>query len=159
MSFMHKKIGKNDFIYKPINKEKYVGKEGYCVCRSSWEIIFCRWADHNPMVVEWASEPLSILYVDKTQKDYRGMPKKRRYFPDFLCKILDKNGNINTWLVEIKPYKETIPPKNSKGKSKKTKVYEAKTYAVNQAKWASAERFCRKRGWHFKILTEKQLLR
>ena len=156
---MSTRVGKNDTIYKPVNKEKYIGKEGYCVCRSSWETIFCRWADHNPSIVQWASEPISIPYIDKTQKDYKGMPKRRRYFPDFLCKIHNSKGEIDTWIIEIKPHKETLPPRQVKRKSKKTQIYEAKTYAVNQAKWKSAENYCRKRHWKFKILTEKQLIR
>jgi len=156
---MHQRVGKKDVIYKPTNKEKYIGKEGYCICRSSWELVFCKWANANPAVIRWASEPLSIPYIDRTQKDYKGMPKKRRYFPDFLCEIIDASGNPVTWLVEIKPHKETIAPKKGKNKSMKTQVYEAKTYAVNQAKWKSAENYCKKRKWHFKILTEKQLLR
>lgn len=159
MSYMSTRIGKNDTIYKPVNKEKYIGKEGYCVCRSSWETIFCRWADHNPSIIQWVSEPLGIPYIDKTQKDYKGMPKRRRYFPDFLCKIRNSKGDVDTWLIEIKPHKETLPPRQGKRKSKKTQVYEAKTYAVNQAKWKSAENYCKKRKWMFKILTEKQLIR
>jgi len=159
MSFMNNKIGKNDIVYTPINKEKYIGKTQRAVCRSSWEVKMCQWCDNNPMIIEWASEPLSIPYIDRTQKDYKGMPKKRRYFPDFLCKILNKDGDIDIWLIEIKPYKETIPPKKGKNKSRKTQVYEAKTYSVNQSKWKSAENYCKKRGWKFKILTEKQLLK
>ena len=159
MSFMHTQIGKNDIIYHPINKEKYVGKVGYCVCRSSWEHIFCKWCDKNENILSWASEPLSIPYIDKTQKDYKGQFKKRRYFPDFLCKIRNSKGGVDIWLVEIKPFKETLPPKPGHNKSRKTQIYEAKTYAVNSQKWISAKAYCRRKNWKFKILTEKQLLR
>jgi len=155
---MHKKIGKNDIIYKPINKDKFIGNEGYCVCRSSWERVFCRWCDLNKAVIQWASEPFGIPYIDKTQRNYKGQFKKRRYFPDFLCKILNSNGNIDIWLVEIKPYKETIPPTKGKNKSKKTQIYESRTYMVNQQKWNAARSYCQRKGWFFKILTEKQLL-
>jgi len=159
MSFMHTKIGKNDTVYKPIHKEKYIGKEGYCVCRSSWELIFCKWCDNSPSILQWGSEPIQIPYIDRTQKDYKGQYKKRRYFPDFICKILNKNENVDIWLVEIKPYKETMPPSQGKRKSKKTQLYEAKTWAVNSAKWESARAYCRRKGWFFKIITEKQLIR
>jgi len=156
---MSGRVGKGDTIYRPKNVDKYVGNPPHCVCRSSWENIFCKWADMNPSVVEWASEPIGIPYVDKTQKDYRGMPKKRRYYPDFIVKVLNKQGKIDTWIVEVKPEKETRPPRVTKGKSQKTKVYEAKAWGTNQAKWQSAERFCKDRGWYFKILTEKQLIK
>jgi hypothetical protein len=156
---MNNKIGKNDTIYTPINKEKYIGKSSWAVCRSSWERKMCQWLDNNPYVVKWASEPLSIPYIDNTQKDYKGMPKKRKYYPDYLCHILNQNNKIDIWLIEIKPYKETLPPTKGKNKSRKTQVYEAKTYSVNQSKWKSAENYCKKRGWKFKILTEKQLLK
>lgn len=156
---MSSKVGKGDTIYRPKNEKKYVGNPPYAVCRSSWEIIFCKWADNNPAVIEWASEPMGIPYVDKMTKDYRGMPKKRRYFPDFIVKVLNKQGNIDTWLVEVKPHKETIPPRTSGKKSQKTKIYEAKTWGTNQAKWQAAERFCKGRGWYFKILTERQLIK
>ena len=160
MSYMSTKIGKNDSIYRPINKEKYTGKEGYAVCRSSWETIFCQWADNCSSVLQWSSEPLAIPYIDKTSRDKKGLPKKRRnYFPDFLCRIQDKSGKIITWLVEIKPFRETHPPIKKGRKSRKTMLYEQKTWAVNSAKWRSAEAYCRKKGWVFKILTEKQLIR
>ena len=158
MSYMHTKIGKNDTIYHPTNKEKFIGKEGYCVCRSSWELVFCKWCNANKAVIQWSAEPFGIPYIDKTQKDYKGQFKKRRYFPDFLCRILNSKGEIDTWLVEIKPYSQTIPPTKGR-KSKKTMIYEAKTYSVNQSKWKSAEAYCKRKGWFFKILTEKQLLR
>jgi hypothetical protein len=156
---MSNKVGNNDQIYRPQNIKKYVGNPPYCICRSSWELIFCRWADNNPAIVEWASEPLAIPYVDKTQVDFRGMPKKRRYFPDFIVKVLNREGKVDTWLVEVKPSKETKPPRPGKTKSQKTKVYESKTWATNQAKWKAAEEFCRRRGWYFRILTEKDLIK
>ncbi len=159
MNYMLNKVGKNDTIYRPIHKEKFIGREGYCVCRSSWEIIFCRWADNNPSVLEWCGENITIPYIDKTSRDSKGLPKKRTYFPDFLCKIRDKSGKIVTWLVEVKPFKECQPPINRGRKSQKTIMYEQKTWAVNSAKWKSAEAYCKKRGWVFKILTEKQLIR
>jgi hypothetical protein len=34
---------------------------------------------------------------------------------------------------------------------------EANTYLVNQAKWEAAENVCEKKGWKFKILTEKEI--
>jgi len=31
------------------------------------------------------------------------------------------------------------------------------TWQINNAKWTSAQRFCEKYGWKFKIVTEKEL--
>ena len=60
-------------------------------------------------------------------------------------------------------YKEELDrlKKKSGGKWKKTKKYitEVVTYGVNQAKWKAAEEFCEKRGWKFKVLTEKDLFK
>ena len=73
--------------------------------------------------------------------------KNRRYFPDFLLKVIDKtNRKEKVWLIEVKPYKECIPPNKSKGKSRKTKIYEAKTYTTNKAKWISAIKYCKLKG-------------
>ncbi len=155
---MNNQIRKGDVIYHPTSPDKYIGK-GNIVCRSSWEVIFCRWCCGNPAVLEWASEPLAIPYIDKTSKDKKGLPKKRRYYPDFLCKILDRHGNVNTWLIEVKPYNQTVQPIRRKNKTMKTMLYEEKTWAVNSAKWKSAIAFCKRRGWVFKILTEKQLIK
>ena len=159
MSYMSKQIGKKDTIYKPVNKEKYISNPPYAVCRSSWETIFCRWCDNNPAVIQWSSESISIPYIDKTSRDFKGLPKKRKYYPDFLCNIIDGHGVITTWLVEIKPKKECSPPLTRGNKSKKTMIYEQKTWAVNSAKWKSAEAYCKRKGWVFKILTERELIK
>jgi len=31
------------------------------------------------------------------------------------------------------------------------------TWGVNQAKWKAAKEYCEKKGWEFRILTEKEL--
>jgi hypothetical protein len=36
-------------------------------------------------------------------------------------------------------------------------LYEAKTYAVNQAKWKAAVEFCKDRMLEFKVVTEDEL--
>ncbi len=101
MSYMSSQVGKGDQIYRPQNVKKYVGNPPYAIARSSWELILFRWLDNNNAVQEWCSEPLGIPYHDQTQRDSKGAPKARRYFPDAIAKILDKDGNIITWLIEI----------------------------------------------------------
>ena len=142
--------GKKHTRYTPLNEEKYIGKE-LPVCRSSWENTFCHWCDTNPDIVKWGSEALQIPYYDPIKK------KNRRYFPDFLLRIKDKDGKETNHLVEIKPYKETIPPVITKGKSEKTIIHEATAYITNQAKWKAAITHCKKHNLEFKILTEKDL--
>ena len=84
-----------------------------------------------------------------------GKPKFRTYYPDFL--IQTNKGEI--FLIEVKPYKETIQPTRSSRKSNKTMVTETKTWRTNQAKWRAAKSYCMRKGWKFKIITEKELFR
>jgi len=158
MGYMQSKVGKGDSIYTPINKNKFMGRDGFAVCRSSWETAVCRWLDMNQAVLQWDSEPLAIPYIDPTTTDHRGIPKKRRYFPDFLAKICSKSGELVIWLIEVKPHKETIQPRNTGKKSKKTQIYEQTTWARNSAKWRAAECYCNSKKWKFKILTEKFII-
>jgi len=80
-----------------------------------------------------------------------------RYYPDFLIKYRDSNGDIKIDLIEIKPFRQTIPPRAKRGKKHKTLLQESKTYAVNKAKWDAALNYCNQRGITFRIITEKDL--
>lgn len=147
-------ITKNCVSFTPLNIEKYKGRYPI-LCRSSWETSFCKFCDSNSSIISWASEPIVVTYQDPIEIiDHKTLkPKMRRYYPDFL--ILTNNNE--TILVEIKPYKETIPPVNSSRKARSTLITESKRWATNQAKWKAAKNYCEKRGWIFKILTEKEL--
>ena len=68
-------------------------------------------------------------------------------------KITFTNGQ--TILVEIKPEKETNPPKRP-DKSKRY-INEAMTYVKNMNKWEAANEYAKDRGWGFQIWTEKTL--
>ena len=59
-------------------------------------------------------------------------------------------------MIEVKPAKQTQPPKKKKNVTK-SYLYECKTYAVNQAKWAAAYEWCKDRKIEFKIVTEQEL--
>lgn len=126
------------------NKEKYVGDVYNITFRSLWERKIMTDLDENPNVLKWSSEELAIPYV--SPKDGR----IHRYFPDFLVQMKDREGNIITALWEIKPYKETIPPK-------KKVLQEHVTYSVNVAKWDAARKFCEERNIRFRIITEKDI--
>jgi len=137
-------------IYKPSHPEKYLGNSNNIICRSSWERQFCRYCDTNPNVVKWASEELSIRYISPVD----GRP--HRYYPDFLIEVKEKSGKLKKYVIEIKPKKQTQPPVKKKRVTKGF-ILEAKTYAVNQAKWKAAVDFCKDNLIEFKIITEDEL--
>ena len=136
--------------YKPSNPQKYQGNPNNIICRSSWERKFCMWADRKDSVVSWASEEINIPYI--SPKDNR----VHRYYPDFLIKVKKNNNRIKTYVVEVKPKKQTLPPKKRKNITK-SYIYECQTYAINQAKWKAASEFCKDNRIEFKIITEDEL--
>jgi hypothetical protein len=136
--------------YKPSYPSKYKGDSNNIICRSSWERKFCYWCDHNANILEWGSEEFSIPYLSPVDN------RIHRYFPDFIIKVKESVGQIKTYVIEVKPKRQTQPPKP---KSRVTKgfLYEAKTYAVNQAKWKAADEWCKDRRLEFKVITEDEL--
>lgn len=131
-------------IYTVKNREQYAGTKPP-IFRSSWELSFMEHLDGHEKVKGWCCECVVVPYY------FNG--KRRRYYPDFLIIWEDESKQV----IEIKPYRETNPPRQSKKKSRKTMLYEQLTYCKNQAKWEAANEFCRKKGWEFKILTEKDI--
>jgi hypothetical protein len=138
--------------YKPENPEKYVGDPTKIICRSTWERKMCKYMDKNENVLRWASEEIAIPYISPVDN------KPHRYYPDFLAEIKTRDGKIQKYLIEVKPYKQTKPPT---AKSRKTKTYHInmKTYAVNSAKWKAAKELCENNDWKFTLLTEKELFK
>jgi hypothetical protein len=136
--------------YRVKNPKKYRGDITTVTYRSSWELKFMNWCDNNQGVLEWGSEIAVIPYISPVDK------RAHRYFVDFYMKLQDKDGNINKYLIEIKPKKFTQEPKKP---SKITKhfIQEVYTYGVNQAKWKAATDFCLDRKWQFLVLTEDDL--
>lgn len=132
--------------YKVKKPEKYEGDFTNVIYRSLWERQFFRWCESNDDVVRWSSESVVIPYICKTDG------KPHRYFMD--VKVKFKNGK--TYLIEIKPEIQTQPPKTQTRKTKKY-IKEVMTYAKNISKWEQAEKYCERRGWEFKIFTEKTL--
>jgi hypothetical protein len=136
--------------FTPINPQKYRGDASNIIYRSSWEKRVMLWLDKHSQVISWSSEEVVVPY--KSPADGRF----HRYFVDFYAQIRDKNGKLNSYLLEIKPKKQATEPEI---KSRITKQYinEVVTYAVNQAKWKAATEYCKDRGWEFKVLTEDHL--
>ncbi len=110
-----------------------------------------KYCDSNPSILEWSSEEIIIPYYSPVDKKYR------RYFPDFFIKSLNRDGTISKKIIEIKPKKQTVPPKKPKKKRSKGYLTEAKTYVTNHSKWEAAKKYCEKRKWIFQILTEDHL--
>ena len=136
-------------IYTPVNRKKYIGRRTP-EYRSSWELKFFQWCDKNPNVLEWSSESIIVPYKSPVDSRYH------RYYVDNAI-ALQEGNQIIKYLVEIKPYKQTQPPVQSKRKKKSTLIYEYRTYAVNQAKWKAADLFAQKKNMKFIILTENEL--
>jgi len=130
-------------IKKP---EKYAGDPSKVIYRSLWERNAFRWCESNPKVKLWNSEEVVIPY--KYSVDQR----LHRYYVDLLIEM----DNKKIYLVEIKPKKDTTPPKK---KSRKTKKYiqESLTFIKNQDKWKAASEFAEHNGWHFQVWTEETL--
>lgn len=137
-------------LYTPKNLDKYIGDINQIVYRSSWELRTFKWCDSSPYIIEWSSEPFPIKYFDASTN------KVRRYFPDLYLKIKDKDQNVKTYLVEIKPEKYTKPPKKGRKKTK-TFLQESATYEKNLSKWNQAKQFCEKNNIIFKVITEVDL--
>lgn len=137
--------------FHPRNPEKYIGDHTNIIYRSSWELKFMRYCDRSEKVLSYGSEEFFIPYFDPTTN------KVRRYFPDFIVKIKESSGAIKKYLVEVKPKRQTLVPKQSKGKQKKTYINEVLTYNKNLAKWKAAQEWCEDRLIEFKIITEDEL--
>jgi hypothetical protein len=134
----------------PLHPEKYKGDATNIIARSSWEIKFFIWCDRNPAVLSWSSEEFRISYLCPTDNRYHF------YYPDGLIQVKDNAGDIKTYLVEIKPACQTVPPSPPKRKTKRY-ISEVMTWGKNDAKWKHARNFCKSRGWEFVILTEFDL--
>jgi len=129
--------------FRPQNPQKYKGDVTNVVYRSLWERQFFRWLDENPTVRHWSSEEVIIPYRCKTDG------QMHRYFVDVKLELTD--GRI--YLVEIKPKKETEPPKNP-GRKTKRYITEVMTYAKNISKWEAAKEYAADRGWRFEVWHE-----
>lgn len=136
-------------FYKPINADKYHGDIQNIVYRSSWERKAMFKFDTASNVVWWSSESEIIPYVSPKDLQYH------RYFIDFTVCMKTSDNNLKTFIIEVKPFIETQPPKQKK-KSKRY-IEEVVKYGVNTAKWKAAEEYAKKKGYIFQILTEREL--
>ena len=128
---------------------KYGGDPTRVFFRSLWERQAFRWLDENPQVAKWSSEEVVIPYKCKTDG------RIHRYFVDL--KVTFQEGN-KTYLIEIKPKKETIPPRITKAsRPSKKYIQEVMKYAKNISKWEAATEYARDNLWEFQVWTEDDL--
>ena len=137
-------------FFKPKNPNKYKGNVNEIIYRSSYELKMMMYLDEHPEIISWGSEEIIIPYRSPLNN------RIHRYFVDFLVTKITKEGLKQTMLIEVKPSKQTKPPKK-KQKVTKSYITEVKNWGVNSAKWKAAEEFCNDRGWTFHIFTEKEL--
>jgi len=136
--------------FRPKFPQKYRGDPTNIIYRSLWERNCMRYFDQNPNVLKWSSEEVIVPYKSPIDGRYH------RYFPDFLIRVKNKEGKLETIMIEVKPSKETKEPKPQKRLTKKY-LYEVKTWGINKSKWKAAIEFCKDRKWKFMIITEKEL--
>lgn len=140
--------------FKPKNPSKYIGDPTNIWYRSRWELMFMQKADTHPEIKRWASEEISIPYV--SPKD----GKIHRYYPDFYIETEKSDGERHKFLIEIKPKKQTIKPKQPEKLTQRSRVRymtESMTYVTNMAKWKAAKNWCNDKGLKFLIMTEDEL--
>lgn len=130
--------------FVPKNPQKYLGDVRRIFFRSSWELYALKFFDTSTAVVRYASEEIAIPYV--SPKDGR----VHRYYPDFIAKIMDASGTMKTYILEIKPLKESS---EEYAKS----PHDIQALIINKAKWAAATHFASTNNMEFKVLTELDL--
>jgi hypothetical protein len=136
-------------FFRPINHLKYQGDPTNIVYRSSWERIVFNWLDRSEACVAWSSEEFYIPYRSPVDD------KMHRYFCDIKATFKHTDGTQKTYLIEIKPWSQTQPPRQQK--NQRVLMEQVATYQVNLAKWAAARAYCEDRGWLFKIITEREI--
>ena len=96
--------------YTVKHPSKYKGNLEEVVYRSNWEKSVMIWLDNNSEVAKWNSEDFIIPYYYDVDKRWH------KYHVDFWIKF--KSGNV--LLVEVKPKKQTQPPKSKNPRSKRS---------------------------------------
>jgi hypothetical protein len=131
-------------FYQIINSDKYVGKK-VPQFRSSWEHSFMRFCDENPAILQWASEAINIPYKNPFTN------RNTIYVPDFMIMYVNKNGEKNAELIEIKPSTQTTL--EAAGRS----VRDQAAAVLNMHKWQAAQAWCSQNGLRFRVLTENDI--
>lgn len=136
-------------FFRPKNPQKYQGDPTDIVFRSSWEKIAFKMLDEHPACIAWGSETVIVPYISPVDL------KHHRYFVDLKATFKYPDGSTKTYLIEIKPAAQRVPPKASRNRQRL--VEQTETYLINQAKWEAATKFAKKYGYEFKVMDEYDL--
>lgn len=109
------------------------------IYRSGLELQFINYCENLPSIVKWASEPIAIRYFSRLDN------REQNYYPDYII----ENEDGHRCIVEIKPYDQTIRPKENDSKWLK------QAWIKNLDKWNAAKKFAEDHGMKFIIVTEK----
>jgi hypothetical protein len=129
--------------YTVRNSQKYAGN-GVPKYRSSWEWAFMNFCDDNDNIIQWASEPVRIPY----RHPLTG--KTTTYVPDFIVTYRGPNNTTRAELIEIKPKSQSVI-------EEKQSQRDRAVVAINYAKWAAAQAWCKRNGLVFRIITEADI--
>ena len=139
--------------YNLINKDKYCGAPNITY-RSSWEKKIFYWLDTQPSIKQWGSESVVVSY--KTPFD--NLLHKYYIDVDFWAKEANSEKEYTHFIVEIKPFCQTIPPVKGPRTRESTYRKACETYITNVCKWNAALEYANKTGKKFKIWTEKGII-
>lgn len=143
-----RKYGPKPVEYFPANATKYKGTTPI-ILRSGLEVSFARYLDKHQQCIEWGSESDVVGYYDPISK------KQRKYYIDFYAIMKTKSG-IQKFLVEVKPYVQTIEPVLGR-KSERTFKLAKDTFVTNKAKWDAANKFANANNMQFIVITDKDI--
>lgn len=107
-------------------------KGGAAGFESSLERDWLICLDFDPDVEMIVEQPFSIYY----ELDGRTL----RYTPDVLARYRQRDGHVSVVVFEVKPYDEL-----------------ASSFGIYRRRFKEMVRYCRARGWRFKIVTEQQI--
>lgn len=150
---MSEKNGWYQGTFNPAHPEKCINKTAISY-RSAWEKRFLSWLDDNPAVKKYGYEVITIPYR------YAIDGRMHNYIVDFYAEILNRNNDVDKYLIEVKPKKQgekPTMPKHKTMKSMKNYMYEAHQFIRNTNKWDAARNFCASNGLQFKVLTKENL--
>lgn len=136
-------------LYTPRNPHKYVGDLTKIRYMSSYELNTHKFLDNNERVLRWSSEPIAIPYLKPTDG------RVHKYLPDYWVEFITADGEIVQEILEVKPMDQVRKPRAGR----KHALYEQVTYAINQAKWAAAIRFCEANNMRFRVITERSIFK
>ena len=135
-------------VYQPKNRSKYIGQQSP-IFRSSWQLQAFVSLDKNPKILRWASQAIAIPYIDTARQNTR-----HKYIVDLYFEVANAQSQIEKWLIQIKPYSQSVNPKATKRKSTGKLIMEQAIVQTNHCKWEAATQFCKEHGWHFGVWTQ-----